>query len=250
MPNIAEIKRMSADMLASERVGADRIKETTPAESSLGLEAFCLSLGGAAPMFVPVVDDEHGLFGWCSDGVLEKVKADGGEIVFGWSIWEWPEVLRTAEFHAVWKSPAGELMDITPKPRGEQRILFVQDDSYPRDFNFDHRPGNRRQRAYVAPDKVEMAKQRIDALKPHQIEYETKRAQKAGMSLQQWFEAKVPEDKLTQLIDEMISACDAHEEYFDSLGASGEVYADARLRQLLRRRAAAQIALTAAVTGK
>lgn len=33
-----------------------------------------------------------------------------------------------AEFHAVWLSPEGQMIDITPKPHGETQILFVPDD--------------------------------------------------------------------------------------------------------------------------
>ena len=32
-----------------------------------------------------------------------------------------------AEFHAVWKSPEGKLVEVTPKPHREVRILFVPD---------------------------------------------------------------------------------------------------------------------------
>lgn len=32
-----------------------------------------------------------------------------------------------AEFHAVWVSPEGQYVDITPKPHGEATILFVPD---------------------------------------------------------------------------------------------------------------------------
>jgi hypothetical protein len=31
------------------------------------------------------------------------------------------------EFHAVWSSPQGRLLDVTPKPDGETRILFLPD---------------------------------------------------------------------------------------------------------------------------
>ena len=134
---------------------------------------------------MPIIDDPYGLFGWCSDGVAEKIKADGGDIAFGWTIWEWPNVLWTAEFHAVRRSPDGQLIDITPKPKRESRILFVANQSYPETFNFDHRPGNRRQRAYQPADPVQLATERIANLKPSQMAYEQRRAEKAGLSLHQ-----------------------------------------------------------------
>jgi len=248
--SMAEIRTMSGDMLARERAAAGGVSETTPVSLTPALEAFCQSLGGEPPVFVPVVDDTYGLFGWCSDGVAEKVKAEQGGTIFGWTIWEWPNVLWTAEFHAVWRSPKGDLIDITPKPKRETRILFVADLSYPETFNFDHRPRNRRKCAYVPADPAQTARERIAALKPAQLAYEQRRAEKAGLSLQKWFEAKVLADKLAPLIDEAISACDAHEEYFDSLGISGNIPIDAKLAGYMQRRFAALAALKQAVEKK
>jgi len=121
---LSAIKAASAEHLRLAQMDAAEISETTPSQVTNQVEAFAEELGGT-PLYVPVVADEQGLYGWCSDGVREKVKAEGGAIVFGWTIWEWPRVMLTAEFHAVWRNDAGEMFDITPKPGGEQRILFV-----------------------------------------------------------------------------------------------------------------------------
>lgn len=238
---------MSAEMLAREREAADVVSETTPVSLSPALEEFCLTLGGDQPVFVPVVDDPHGMYGWCNDGVAEKIKVVGGSIAFGWTVWEWPDVLWTAEFHAVWRSSEGKLFDITPKPNGERRILFVADQSYSENFSFNERPGNRRRRAYQPANPAKASMERIATLKPSQVEYERKRAEKAGLSLQQWFEAKIPKDTLALIIDEMIAACDDHEAYFDTLGVSGEIQVDDKLARLMRRRIAAQMALKRAL---
>jgi len=48
----------------------------------------------------------------------------------------------------------------------------------------------------------------------------------------------------------MISACDDHEEYFDTLGVSGEIPLDSKLARLIRRRMTAQVALKRALEGK
>lgn len=53
----------------------------------------------------------------------------------GWIIWEDPGLLVEAEFHVVWADPGGNLVDVTPKPDGEQRILFVRDSSVIWDFS-------------------------------------------------------------------------------------------------------------------
>lgn len=148
---------------------------TTPGVITEIIENFAASLGGP-PQFVPVRQDQYGLFNWCSDGVLEKVSNEGGGIRFGWTIWEWPKILLTAEFHAVWITPSGELIDITPKPHRETRIVFVPDESYPADFDFDNRPTNRRFRIPQAPDYKGLAEAEISRMKLPQLEYEQKRA--------------------------------------------------------------------------
>lgn len=43
--------------------------------------------------------------------VDERVRLCGGSVCVGWAIWEWPAILVEAEFHAVWKNPAGEIFD-------------------------------------------------------------------------------------------------------------------------------------------
>jgi hypothetical protein len=56
-----------------------------------------------------------------------QVAEFGGEIVYGWQIWEWPRIMVEGEFHAVWRSPTGELLDVSTKPDGETQILFIPD---------------------------------------------------------------------------------------------------------------------------
>ena len=53
----------------------------------------------------------------------------GGSVLYGWQIWEWPDTLLEAEFHAVWRSPGGELVDVTPKVMGCSQILFLANPS-------------------------------------------------------------------------------------------------------------------------
>src|SRR5690348_14065372 len=64
----------------------------------------------------------------CFSNVRAKVARDGGRMLCGWQLWEWPRVLVEAEFHAVWLSPRGEMVEITPKAHGEGSILFVPDE--------------------------------------------------------------------------------------------------------------------------
>ena len=62
----------------------------------------------------------------CYFNVKSKIERDGGELVFGWAIWEWPRVFIEAEHHAVW-SDGSQLIDVTPNDPGIERVLFLPD---------------------------------------------------------------------------------------------------------------------------
>jgi hypothetical protein len=51
--------------------------------------------------------------------------SNGGKQYNGWAIWEWPKVFIEAEFHCVWESPGGELIDLTPDGFQPDKILFL-----------------------------------------------------------------------------------------------------------------------------
>lgn len=63
----------------------------------------------------------------CFLTVEKQVARLGGERVIGWAIWEVPGVFVEAEFHAVWRSPEGEMLDITPRPHPLSHIVFARD---------------------------------------------------------------------------------------------------------------------------
>ena len=63
----------------------------------------------------------------CFPNVAEKIKRDGGSIVYGWSVLL-GQFLIEAERHAVWKSPHGQLIDITPSTSEMPTTLFIPED--------------------------------------------------------------------------------------------------------------------------
>ena len=153
----------------------------------------------------------------------------------------------TAEFHDVWVSPNGKLFDITPKPHGETSILFVVDEKFDQEFNFDHRPGNQRQRIYEPTDPKTIARHRIDGMSRAQKRYEVERASKAKASLEDWVCSKVEKDPLAAAIDRFLSSCKAYEKYFDTLAVSGPVQIDRKLRELVMQRMKSQEAFKTAL---
>lgn len=100
---------------------------TTPETIDDVVRRFCADVvPGAEPVFVPVRPFKavYGA-GYCTHIVPPYVEEHGGEAVTGWTIWYQPEFLIEAEFHMNWRSPDGELIDLTPKEDGEKQILFV-----------------------------------------------------------------------------------------------------------------------------
>lgn len=72
--------------------------------------------------------DPRYLGAFCHLNVKDYVDRHKGERVHGWVVWDYPAVkVAQAEFHSVWRNPAGELLDITPHRAGEPEILFFAD---------------------------------------------------------------------------------------------------------------------------
>lgn len=100
----------------------------TPASIEGVVNALCSSLSsGTVPFHVDVRPQPNAAANECFPTVENQVSAHGGEAVIGWSIWELPGVFVEAEFHCIWRSPEGECIDLTPKPKPISRILFLPD---------------------------------------------------------------------------------------------------------------------------
>ncbi len=63
----------------------------------------------------------------CFVTVAQQVERHGGDQQIGWAIWEWPRVFIEAEFHCVWRSPEGSLVDVSARPIHVPRVLFLPD---------------------------------------------------------------------------------------------------------------------------
>lgn len=76
------------------------------------------------PERIPVRPVPEASAGECFPNVSRHVERAGGAVVYGWALWEWPNILVEAEFHSVWLNE-GILRDITPN--SETEILFQRD---------------------------------------------------------------------------------------------------------------------------
>jgi hypothetical protein len=178
--------------------------ETTPKVITPLIKEFLRELKSQPPEYVQVVTSMGGRIGRCWENVGAVVRKNGGQRRYGWTIWERSGLFLTAEFHAVWCTADGELVDVTPKADGERRVLFSTAPQYSQTFNFLHRPANRRHRVYrIEPDISEA----IGRLSASQRSYETRRAAKRGYTLEQHLAAKATPDELEAAIDKLFAIC-------------------------------------------
>jgi hypothetical protein len=112
-----------------KKISTSTPKTTSKAEKDLRRE---LS-PGQRPIIVKVVPEPGAVTGECFHNVRSKVARDGGEILYGWTIWEWPQVFIEAEHHAVWTN-GEELVDVTLPFSGERRTMFLPDPSRAYDY--------------------------------------------------------------------------------------------------------------------
>jgi hypothetical protein len=107
---------------------------TTPKALNSAIVDLCREISpDTEPRFLPVMPDPIAEPSECFNNVMARVSKDGGNLVYGWLVWEWPNVFIEAEHHAVWESN-GMLVDITPHVNGENKILFLPDPKRTYDF--------------------------------------------------------------------------------------------------------------------
>ena len=176
--------------------------QIVPSADSPHVQALLTGIGAGAPVRVEKRDDHLGTYGWAADGVRARMDVDGGFIRFGWRLRAWPDMLLTAERHAVWEEPDGTLVDITPAVTEEPASLFAPDDT-------EHASGARYRVLHVSPDRSREIAERVGSLKAGQRTYEERRAAKAGKSLHDWIGVKSFADPLVEAIPAFIAACEA-----------------------------------------
>jgi len=104
------------------------MKHTTPLSLNPNVYLLRKTIGlETEPVFVPVLPEPFYKSNHCFQNVAAKIEKNGGSMQHGWMVWETPNKLIEGEFHAVWVSADGELVDVTPKPDGEKKILFIPD---------------------------------------------------------------------------------------------------------------------------
>lgn len=100
---------------------------TTPRVITPEIRELCRTISEHEPAFVAVNVDSGSLINECFHNIDTYIEKHGGQRILGRSIWQRANALIEAEAHAIWKSPTGEIFDITPHTNNETSILFVVD---------------------------------------------------------------------------------------------------------------------------
>jgi hypothetical protein len=186
--------------------------ETSPALITAEIAAFACPAATTHPVRVAVQPREGALEGWCVRNVAAAVKAEGGHPVFGWLVWTAAHFM-TAEYHSVWMTPAGTLLDPTPKVDGERYVVFGADPGAGPDYDFLARPPARRIRTYVGRTRLERARDAIACFNEKELRSKRSRAQKSEQSLDEWVAARLSEhDQLEIAIDRLLNCSNEIEE--------------------------------------
>lgn len=100
---------------------------TTPVKANGSVGSFCRQINKKnRPVYIT---PGQGKAGYCSLNALEYyIKNPLSKIVSGWIIWQGAGILE-AEHHTV-ISDGGKLIDVTAALDGEEKILFLPDDSH------------------------------------------------------------------------------------------------------------------------
>lgn len=67
---------------------------------------------------------------------------NGGEVIFGWALWQLTNIKFVAQHHAIYRSRTGDYLDVTLAKQGFSKILFFIDDRTPFDYDSLRFPAN------------------------------------------------------------------------------------------------------------
>jgi hypothetical protein len=98
----------------------------TPSPSAAHVVQFCADV---SPDERPVLARSLPRMGVVANECFANARAHvdrwGGSVVLGWAIWEVRGLMLDAEFHAMWRSKGGALVDVNPRPSHDADVLFL-----------------------------------------------------------------------------------------------------------------------------
>jgi hypothetical protein len=103
-------------------------KTFVPSPSASSVRKICSVIASPEePLLVKLAPMPWAVEKECFPNVMRQVAEGGGGIVYGWALWQCGWLFIEAEHHAVWESPNGEWLDITPQVPPVAHTLFLPD---------------------------------------------------------------------------------------------------------------------------
>ena len=106
-----------------------RMVDTLPLAITEDLRVFCRRISNATPAFVRSAPSPGAVPSHCFDNVARRIEDSRGDLVHGWAISHFRGAYFEAEHHGLWRSPAGDLQDVSPQPNGAKQLVFLEDES-------------------------------------------------------------------------------------------------------------------------
>lgn len=92
------------------------------------LRGFSESIGASGDFAVLPITGGKGMRPLdCFNNCVQQQRSMGGAIVYGWDWHQLADLLVVAEFHSVWRSPEGDLIDLTPRAVKVAMVTFSID---------------------------------------------------------------------------------------------------------------------------
>lgn len=76
--------------------------------------SFCTEINGESPIIVPIKTEQDYQENFCCENVEKHIQKHGGEMLGGWYFQITLGVCISAIAHSIYKSPNGQLFDVTP----------------------------------------------------------------------------------------------------------------------------------------
>lgn len=85
-----------------------------PQQISDDILSFCSIINGENPIIVPIKNEQDYQENFCCENVEKHIHKHGGEMMCGWYFQITSDVCISAIAHSIYKSPNGEVFDVTP----------------------------------------------------------------------------------------------------------------------------------------
>lgn len=174
-------------------------RASTPEAITGDIRDFARDLSAVPPVYVPIDPSTDADAGNRARNIERQCQLRGGEPLFGRAISSADDLYLVGEWHCVISTPTG-LIDVTPNPLGETRILFA---AYPdlQDYPGLHHP-NIRARIYAATERTT----EVEARLINADDADEATARKNGITMRQLMLSRLSRDPLAAQIDEYLRA--------------------------------------------